>query len=142
MFFNLDREKKRSILNYYKNEALDSRKKKEAAKKLKIQEELNYLHEKEQEELETENKIKQEQSKKKKALMDEYLQMLHKNCDDIPGFHFIPKNKDVIIKNWGKTKEESLISNKINNNKNRNSISVDYENDIFNIHVIKIKNVF
>ena len=44
MFFNLDREKKQRILNYYKNSALDSRKKKEAAKKLRIQEELNYLH--------------------------------------------------------------------------------------------------
>ena len=32
MFFNLDREKKQRILNYYKNSALDSRKKKEAAK--------------------------------------------------------------------------------------------------------------
>ena len=136
MFFNLDHEKKQRILNYYKNEALDSRKKKEAAKKLKIQEELNYLHKKEQEELETENKMKQEQTKKKKALMDEYLQMIKKTHNDIPGFHFIPKNKDLIIKNWGKTKEESLISNKMNNknynNKNSNGVSVDYENDIFN----------
>ena len=137
MYFNLDREKKQRILNYYKNEALDCRKKKEAAKKLKIQEELDYLHEKEQEELETEKKIMQEQSKKKKALMDEYLQMLQKTHNDIPGFHFIPKNKDVIINNWGKSKEESLLSNKINNiynngGKSRNSVSVDYENDIFN----------
>ena len=136
MFFNLDREKKQRILNYYKNSALDSRKKKEAAKKLRIQEELNYLHLKEKEELETENKIKQEESRKKKALMDEYLQMLQKTHNDIPGFHFIPKNKDVIINNWGKTKEETLLANKnsniYNNIKSRNSVSVDYEKDNFN----------
>ena len=43
----------------------------------------------------------------------------------------------MIINNWGKSKEESLLSNKINNiynngGKSRNSVSVDYENDIFN----------
>ena len=56
MFFNLDRQKKLKLLNYYKKEALDSRRKKEAEKKLKIQDELNYLHKKELEELENEKK--------------------------------------------------------------------------------------
>ena len=68
--------------------------------------------------------------------MDEYLQMLQKTHNDIPGFHFIPKNKDVIINNWGKTKEETLLANKnsniYNNIKSRNSVSVDYEKDNFN----------
>ena len=36
MYFNLDREKKQKILNYYKQEAIDSRRKKETQKKLKI----------------------------------------------------------------------------------------------------------
>ena len=38
MYFNLDREKKQRILNYYKNESIDSSRKKEAVKKLKIKE--------------------------------------------------------------------------------------------------------
>ena len=130
MYFNLDREKKQRILNYYKNEAIDSRRKKEAAKKLKIQEELNYLHEKEQEELETEKKIFQEQSKKKKALMDEYLEMLKKTKNNIPGFHFNRKNKDVIINNWGKSKEESILdnTNNFNDSKSRNNFTFDNDN--------------
>ena len=111
MFFNLDRQKKLKLLNYYKKEALDSQRKKEAEKKLKIQDELNYLHKKELEELENEKKTIQEQNKKKKALMQDYLQMLKKTKNNIPGFHLQKKNKDVIINNWGKTKEEFLSQN-------------------------------
>ena len=134
MYFNLDREKKQRILDYYKNEALASRLKKQEAKKLKIQEELDYLHQKEEEELETEKKIFQEQSKTKKILMEEYLKMLQKTHKDIPGFHFFPKNKDVIINNWGKTKEEALLENNniYNNDKTLHNISLDNVNDNFN----------
>ena len=135
MYFNLDREKKQRILNYYKKEALDSRKRKEAAKKLRIQEELNYLHQKEKEELETEKKINQEKTQKKKALMEEYIQMLQKTKNNIPGFHYLKKSKDVIINNWGKSKEESLqennntfnyINNKSRNNNNFNNSEEDF----------------
>lgn len=123
MYFNLDREKKQKILNYYKQEAIDSRRKKETQKKLKIQDELNFLHEKELEELESEKKAMEEQTKKKKALMQEYLQMLQKTKNNIPGYHFQRKNKEVILKNWGKSKEESLkeYTNDFNFNKNKNN---------------------
>ena len=123
MYFNLDREKKQKILNYYKQEAIDSRRKKETQKKLKIQDELNFLHEKELEELESEKKAMEEQTKKKKALMQEYLQMLQKTKNNIPGYHFQRKNKEVILKNWGKSKEESLKenANDFNFNKNKNN---------------------
>jgi hypothetical protein len=123
MYFNLDREKKQKILNYYKQEAIDSRRKKETQKKLKIQDELNFLHEKELEELESEKKAMEEQTKKKKALMQEYLQMLQKTKNNIPGYHFQRKNKEVILKNWGKSKEESLKenTNDFNFNKNKNN---------------------
>jgi hypothetical protein len=123
MYFNLDREKKQKILNYYKQEATDSRRKKETQKKLKIQDELNFLHEKELEELESEKKAMEEQTKKKKALMQEYLQMLQKTKNNIPGYHFQRKNKEVILKNWGKSKEESLKenTNDFNFNKNKNN---------------------
>ena len=123
MYFNLDREKKQKILNYYKQEAIDSRRKKETQKKLKIQDELNFLHEKELEELESKKKAMEEQTKKKKALMQEYLQMLQKTKNNIPGYHFQRKNKEVILKNWGKSKEESLKenTNDFNFNKNKNN---------------------
>ena len=121
MYFNLDREKKQKILNYYKQEAIDSRRKKETQKKLKIQDELNFLHEKELEELESEKKAMEEQTKKKKALMQEYLQMLQKTKNNIPGYHFQRKNKEVILKNWGKSKEESLKENTNDFNFNKNN---------------------
>ena len=136
MYFNLDREKKQRILNYYKKEALDSRRRKEAAKKLKIQEELNYLHQKEKEEYETEKKINQEKTQKRKALMEEYIQMLQKTKNNIPGFHYLKKSKDVIINNWGKSKEESLqeINNTFNyiNNKSRNNNNYNNSEEDFN----------
>ena len=122
MYFNIGREKKQQLLDFYRKEALDSRRKKEEAKKLKIQEELNYLHKKEQEEVETEQKLIQEKATKRKALMEEYLQMLKKTKNDIPGYHYIRKNKDVIINNWGKSKEECLLENNTNlfgDNKNK-----------------------
>ena len=123
MYFNLDPEKKKTIFNYYKQEVIDSRMKKEAQKKQKIQDELKYLHEKELEEMETEKKTIQEQTKKKKALMDEYLQMLQKTKNNLPGYHYQRKNKDVIIKNWGISKEDSLKENNndFNNNSNENT---------------------
>ena len=129
MYFNLDRERKQKILNYYKQEVIDFRRKKEAQKKQKIQEELKYLHEKEQEELETEKRTIQEQTKKKKALMDEYLQMLQKTKNNLPGYHFQKKNKDVIINNWGKSKEDFLKENNndlfFTNNSSNNNKNID-----------------
>ena len=129
MYFNLDRERKQKILNYYKQEVIDFRRKKEAQKKQKIQDELKYLHEKEQEELETEKRTIQEQTKKKKALMDEYLQMLQKTKNNLPGYHFQKKNKDVIINNWGKSKEDSLKENNndlfFTNNSSNNNKNID-----------------
>ena len=132
MFYNIDRQRKQKLLNYYKKEALDSKMKKEIEKKLKIQDELNYLHKKELEELENEKKTIEEQNKKKKALMQEYLQMLKKTKNNIPGFHFHKKNKDVIINNWGKSKDEYLSqSNREYTYANHNSN--DYSiNDNFN----------
>ena len=126
MYFNLDPEKKQKLLNYYKSEALNYKKQKEQAKQLKIQDELNYLHNIEQKEQENDKKIVEEKNNKKKALMNEYLQMLEKTKENIPGFHIKKRNKEVITKNWGKSKEEILAENElydihnINSNRNKN----------------------
>ena len=137
MYFNLAPEKKLRILDYYKNEALNYMKQKEQAKKLKIQDELNYLHNLEQIEQENEKKILEEKNSKKKALMNEYLQMLEKTKNNLPGFHYQRKNKEVITKNWGKSKEEILAENEqydihnINSNKSQN-ININKSVDSFN----------
>ena len=112
MYFNLDRQKKQRILDYYRKEANELRKRKQEVKKQQIQEEKNFLHQKEQRQQESDQKLSQENYRKRKALMDEYLEMIQKTKDYLPGYHFKPKNKEVIINNWGKTKEESLKENR------------------------------
>ena len=60
--------------------------------------------------------------------MDEYLEILQKTKNYLPGYHYRPKNNAVIINNWGKSKEESIEENNnyynMINNKNK-SLSFD-----------------
>ena len=122
MYFNLDNQRKQNILKYYQKEANDYRRKKEEEKKQRIQEELNYIHQKEQNQHESDEKISEENYKKKKAIMDEYLEMLQKTKNYLPGYHFSPEKKEVIINNWGKSKEEYLRENNNNNLYSRNKL--------------------
>ena len=111
MYFNLDREQKQKILDYYKKDLLDFERKKKEAKQAKIQEELKLLHENELKEKESEQKVLEEEKRKKKALMDEYLDMLRNTKILDGGYHYKPKNREIINKNWGKSKEEFLKEN-------------------------------
>ena len=129
MYFNLDNQRKQKILNYYKNEADNYRRKKQEAKKQQIQEEINYLREREEKQHESDLKLIQENYRKKNALMQEYLEMLKKTKNYLPGYHFKPKNNDVIINNWGKSKEESLEDNIHYNNNYYHSNN--YKNNSF-----------
>ncbi len=132
MYFNLDRQKKQKILNNYKKELLEHQRKKQEAKKLKIQEERNFLIESEIKQQQSEEKILQEQNRKKKALMQEYLDMIKKTKNYLPGYHFQPKNKEVIINNWGKSKEEFYKDNNIN--KNFHIINHGYNNNLYDVN--------
>ena len=132
MYFNLDRQKKQKILNNYKKELLEHQRKKQEAKKLKIQEERNFLIETEIKQQQSEEKILQEQNRKKKALMQEYLDMIKKTKNYLPGYHFQPKNKEVIINNWGKSKEEFYKDNYINNN--FHTINHVYNNNLYDVN--------
>ena len=133
MYFNLDHQRKLRILNYYKKEADEYRKKKEEEKKQKIQEELSYLQEREKKQQESDEQLSLEESRKKKALMEEYLEMLQKTKNYLPGYHFKPKNNEVIINNWGKSKEETIEENNnyynLINSKNK---SVAFNENSFN----------
>ena len=137
MYFNLDHQRKQKILKYYQKAADEYRRKKEEEKKLKIQEELNELYLKEQKQIESDVKLSQENNRKKKTLMNEYLEMLQKTKNNQPGYHFKPKNNEVIINNWGKTKEEFLNENNNNNiyfnkNKNKNKSFDSFNHNPFN----------
>ena len=112
MYFNLDREQKQKIFDYYKKDLLEFERKKKEAKQAKIQEELKLLHQNELKEKESEQKIIEEEKRKKKALMDEYLDMLHTTKILDGAYHYKPKNREIISKNWGKSKEDFLKENK------------------------------
>jgi len=131
MYFNLDRQRKQKLLNDYKKELLDYQKKKEEAKKIKIQEERNFLHETEIKQRKSDEIILQEQNRKKKALMKEYLDMIKKSRNYLPGYHFQPKNKEVIINNWGKSKEEFYKENNINNNFH----TINHQNNSYDVNI-------
>ena len=142
MYFNLDRQRKQKLLNDYKKELLDYQRKKQEAKKLKIQEERNFLHETEIKQKQTDEIILQEQNRKKKVLMQEYLDMIKKSKNYLPGYHFQPKNKEVIINNWGKSKEEFFKENNINNNfhtinHKNNSYDMNKFNNLSEIEKVK-----
>ena len=97
MFINLDYQQKQKILKYYQKEAAEYQRKKEEEKRQIKQEELNYLHQREKNQHESDIKINEENNKKKKAIMDEYIAMLQKTRNNIPGYHYNPINKEVII---------------------------------------------
>lgn len=104
MYFNLDRATKNKLLQEYKQNMIDYRLQKDEARRKRIQEEREYLYLKEQRQEETDKRIKEENLRKKNELMGEYQQMLEKTKLAIPGYHFRPKNTEVVINNWGMDK--------------------------------------
>ena len=72
------------------------------------------LHQNELKEKESEQKNRRGK-KEKKSLMDEYLDLLRNTKIMDGGYHYKPKNREIINKNWGKSKEEFLKEIKMDN---------------------------
>ena len=131
MLFNLDKQSKKNILAYYRREAIiSSLRKIEERKKEKDADKFN-LDQKEIRQKEIMELINKEKLAKKEKLKREYNSMIQKTKG------FLPKKKQLILKNWGqkketfilpilnsdnsgrdKTKENRNLLNEINNNKN------------------------
>lgn len=131
MFFNLDKDIKHQILAQYKQEALDHQRKKEEEKNRRILEERKFMELSKLYQQESHDIINQELQRKKKLLMQEYQQYLNKTKLNEPGFHYKPKNSDVIINNWGYDKNQTRdiynIWNKKNNNNNLLNNQIDFK---------------
>ena len=126
MFFNLDKSAKQQILALYKQEALDHQRKKEEEKNRRILEERKFMELSKLHQQESYDIINQERQRKKLALMQEYQEYLHKTKLDEPGFHYKPKNNEVVINNWGNDNNQKNDLYNIWNNKNKNN------NDLYN----------
>lgn len=128
MFFNLDHETKQKILEQYKQNAIDYRKQKEDERKREILAEREFIQSNELLQKEAAERMKQENIRKKNALMEEYQQMLQKTHLAVPGYRFKPKNRDVVINNWGQSKEDNYLpQTKIVNNISGGE-KIDYKN--------------
>ena len=130
MFFNLDKSAKEQILASYKRDALEYKRKKEEEKNRRILEERKFMELSKLYQQESYDIINKERERKKKALMQEYQEYLHKTKLNEPGFHYRPKNNDVVINNWGNDNNQkndlyNIWINKNKNNKNLNN-SVDF----------------
>ena len=102
MFFNLDRSSKQNLFNQYKQDAMDYRQKKNFERQRRIQEEREYLAQKEQQEKEADERIYREKLQRKNAQREEYNSMLKQTKNNIPGYRHNPhKNKEIVLNNWG-----------------------------------------
>lgn len=110
MLFNLDRQTKKNILEHYKQEALINRIRKEEEKKREIEEDRNNLELKEIRQKESIEMMNKEILFNKNKLKNEYNLMLQKTKG------YFPRKTDIIINNWGQSKEQSILPEVKNNN--------------------------
>ena len=103
MLFNLDKETKQNILEHYRQEALRSRLKKEEEKKREMEEDRNNLQQKEKRQKETIDMMNEEILYNRNKLKNEYNLMLQKTKG------FIPRKLDIVINNWGQSKEPFVL---------------------------------
>ena len=133
MFFNLDKNSKQNLLNEYKQEALNYTQKKKDERQKRIQEEREYMAEREKLEKEADEKIYREKLQRKNAQKEEYQSMLMKTKNNIPGYrHNVRKNNDIVLNNWGgqeishqKQNNPQIQNQNINNNVQTNNSSLE-----------------
>ena len=135
MFFNLDKNSKQNILNEYKQEALNYHQKKKDERQKRIQEEREYIAQREKLEKEADEKIYREKLQRKNTQMEEYQSMLMKTKNNIPGYRHNSYKNDIILNNWGGQEINHQIQNnpKIQNknaNTNQQTNVSNLENNI------------
>lgn len=98
MLFNVDRNTKQSILNQYKQDALDYENRKAHERQKKIEEERALLEQAQKQEAQFEDRLKLEKMRRQNEVMGEYKKMLQQT-DGKPVRH--SKIEDVKINNYG-----------------------------------------
>ena len=132
MFFNLDKNSKKNLLNEYKQEAQNYYQKKKEERQRRIQEEREYLAQREQLEKEADEKIYREKMKKKNAQMEEYQTMLMKNKSNLPGYRHNSNKNDIVLNNQGGQEKNCLTIPRVQSqtqiyNQNLGSIIIPQE---------------
>ena len=125
MIYNLDKTTKQNILAQYKQDALNYRQRKQNERIKRIQEEREYILDRIRKEREADMRLKEEKIQRQNEQMKEYHDLLKSLRYDKPGYHFKPKNNDVINKNWGRPRYDQNISaggKEIKNENNKNNI--------------------
>ena len=116
MLFNLDRQAKKNILEHYKQEALKSRLKKEEEKKKEIEEDKANLELKEKRQKASIDLMNEEILFNRNKLKNEYNLMLQKTKG------YFPRKTDIIINNWGQSKDPFVLPQIKTNNSSINNI--------------------
>ena len=118
MLFHLDRQAKKNILEHYRQEALKSRLKKEEEKKKEMEEDKANLELKEKRQKATIDLMNEEILFNRNKLKKEYNLMLQKTKG------YIPRKTDIIINNWGQSKDQFILPEVKTNNSSKNDIFI------------------
>lgn len=97
MLFNIDRATKQSILQQYKQDALDYENRKIQERQRKIQEEREFLAQNQKRETEIEDRLRYEKMRKQAEAMEEYKKMLQQK-ENQPKFS---KNGEIRVNQYG-----------------------------------------
>ena len=119
MLFHLDRQAKQNILEHYRQEALKSRLKKEEEKKKEMEEDKANLELKEKRQKATIDLMNEEILYNRNKLKKEYNLMLQKTKG------YIPRKTDIIINNWGQSKDQFILPEVKANNSSKNDIFIN-----------------
>ena len=119
MLFHLDRQAKQNILEHYRQEALKSRLKKEEEKKKEMEEDKANLELKEKRQKATIDLMNEEILFNRNKLKKEYNLMLQKTKG------YIPRKTDIIINNWGQSKDEFILPEVKTNISSKNDVFIN-----------------
>ena len=125
MLFNLDRSTKQSILEQYKREALLHQQKREKEKQQKIQEEREYLQERNRKDNQTLKILQEEKLQKQNQQMQEYKKMLLDTNNSGPHNIYCNRKREVVNKNWGGVIKDNLNYPRANSEKK--IVTIDYD---------------
>ena len=131
MLFNLDRNTKQSILEQYKRDAMLYKQKREQEKQQKIQEEREYLLERNRKDNQTFKILQEEKLQRQNQQLQEYQKMLINTHNSGPHNIYSNRKRDVVNKNWG-----GIIKDNINYpraNSEKRFLTIDYDKDYDNL---------
>ena len=131
MLFNLDRSTKQSILEQYKREALLHQQKREQEKQQKIQEEREYIQERNRKDNQTLKILQEEKLQRQNQQMQDYKKMLLDTNNSGPHNIYSNRKREVVNKNWGGVIKDNFNYPRANSEKK--FVTIDYDKNYDNL---------